>query len=97
MFLLGLLMTVAGTIVTIFNWYLALHDGRFYFQAALLGPFTMIFGISGTLFPHRMVPVTTNDLAVKPTKFTKVVLILAIIGGFINFALLISGRVPFSK
>jgi hypothetical protein len=54
-------------------------------------------GISGTLFPHRMVPVTTNDLALKPTKFTKVVLTLAIIGGFINFALLISGRVPFSK
>jgi hypothetical protein len=64
-------MTVLGTILTIFNWYSALYIGRFYFKTAFIGPFAMIFGISGTLFPHRMVPVTTNDLALKPTKFTK--------------------------
>ncbi len=90
-------MAVMGTILTIENWYCALYTGRFYFQAAFIGPLAMIFGISATLFPHLMTPTTTNNSDLKPTKFTQVVLIVAVIGGFINVALLMSGIVPFSR
>jgi hypothetical protein len=96
-FLFGLFMAVIGTIITIFNWYLALYTGRFYFQAAFIGPVGMTFGISATLFPHQMLPITTKDSGLKPTKFTQGVLIIAMISGLINFALLVSGIVPFSK
>ncbi|PSB43352.1 hypothetical protein C7B77_26205 [Chamaesiphon polymorphus CCALA 037] len=96
-FLIGLFMTVIGTILTIFNWYSALYSGRFYFKAAFIGPFAIILGIGATLFPHQMIPITTNNLDLKPTKFTQVVLVLAIISGFVNVALLISGVVPFLK
>jgi hypothetical protein len=97
LFLFGLFMAVVGTILTIGNWYCALYTGRFYFQAAFIGPLGMIFGISATLFPHLMIPITTNNSDLKPTRFTQVVLMLAVIGGFINVALLLSGIVPFSK
>jgi predicted phage tail protein len=96
-FLIGLFMTVLGAILMIFNWYSALYTGQFYFQAAFLGPFAMIFGISATFFPQQMVPKTTNNSDVKPTKFTQVVLTLAMISGLINLVLLISGVVPLSK
>jgi hypothetical protein len=96
-FLFGLFMTVIGTILTIFNWYLALYTGRFYFQAAFIGPVAITFGLGATLFPHQMVPITSKNLDLKPTKFTQGVLIVAMISGLINLALLLSGIVPFSK
>jgi hypothetical protein len=90
-------MTVIGTILTIVNWYSALYTGRFYFQAAIIGPLAMVFGISATLFPHRIVPITTKNSGLRPTKFTQVVLTVALMSGLINLFLLLLGKIPFSK
>jgi hypothetical protein len=95
-FLMGLIMTVIGTILTIFNWYLALYTGRFYFQAAFIGPVAITIGIGATICPYKMIPITFGN-SLRPTRFTKVILIVGIINGLINFTLLLLGKFPFAK
>jgi hypothetical protein len=47
----GLFIATMGTLLTGWNWYLALAEGRFYLNAALLGPAFAIIGLGLILFP----------------------------------------------
>jgi hypothetical protein len=47
----GLSIATLGASLTLWNWHLALSDGRFYVKAALLGPAFTIIGLGLVLFP----------------------------------------------
>lgn len=47
----GLVIAVIGTLLTVWNWHLALSEGRFYEQAAMMGPILTIMGLGLIVFP----------------------------------------------
>ncbi|AFY94443.1 hypothetical protein [Chamaesiphon minutus] len=47
----GVFIAVMGTLLTVWNWHLALSEGRFYPIVAILGPVLAIIGIGLIIFP----------------------------------------------
>lgn len=47
----GVCIATIGAILTIWNWYIALHAGHFYMNAAILGPAFTMMGLGLVIFP----------------------------------------------
>jgi hypothetical protein len=47
----GIVIAVMGMLLTVWNWHLALSEGRFYEHAAIFGPVLTIMGLGLVIFP----------------------------------------------
>jgi hypothetical protein len=47
----GLFIATLGSLLTIWNWHLALSEGHFYPKVALIGPAFTVMGLGLILFP----------------------------------------------
>ena len=50
----GLLMATIGAMLTIWNWHVAISEGHFYVNAAMIGPAFTTLGLALALFPGYM-------------------------------------------
>ncbi len=85
----GIFLITIGALLTVWNWQMALHEGRFYFKLALLGPICTVIGLQCLLLPDLSIAMREYPLPRNQTTFWGYVIIAAAFGcGFVNlFAL----------
>jgi hypothetical protein len=93
----GFFIATLGMLLTVWNWQLAISNGRFYPKIAIMGPVLIVAGLGILFFPNRLTTKNINRQIningskshdVSPTPLGVGVVITAFGSGFLNLAIL---------